>query len=132
MNPWDLWVWPWTATMEAWRRALDIGEAETAIPSREAEAQSARTGPEWSTVNRLTLDIAALRLRDFSTAVDRFPVLVVTPFSRFTTRKSPTLRPATVFLMRCCEMDALAFIWSNGNRPRRPTCGRRSICSSRH
>ena len=67
--------------MEAWRRALDIGEAETAIPSREAEAQSARTGPEWSTANRLTLDIAALRLRDFSTAVDRFPVLVVTPFA---------------------------------------------------
>lgn len=80
MNPLDLWVWPWTVTMEAWRRALDVGEAETAT-TREAEARSFPAGPEWSTANRLTLDIAALRLRDFSVAMDRFPVLVVTPFA---------------------------------------------------
>jgi len=79
MNPWDLWVWPWTATMEAWRRALDIGEAET--ESGEDETRPSRTGPEWSTANRLTLDLAALRLRDFSIAMDRFPVLVVAPFA---------------------------------------------------
>lgn len=79
MTPWDFWAWPWTATMDAWRRALVIGEGETA--TCEAEALSSRGGPEWSTANRLILDIAALRLRDFSVASESFPVIVVAPFA---------------------------------------------------
>lgn len=70
MGDWAVWTWPWEATLEMWRRAL-----VAAAPDATAAA------PEWTQPNREVLDLAALRLRDFSTNYGSFPALVVTPFA---------------------------------------------------
>jgi poly(3-hydroxyalkanoate) synthetase len=67
MDPWQVWAWPWLTTMDIYRRALEPAQGEET---------------EWTTPNRVTLDIATLRLRDFSFGEGRGrPVLVVAPFS---------------------------------------------------
>ncbi len=72
MDPWQVWAWPWLTTMDIYRRALEPGRDQTAAP-KEAE---------WTTPNRVTLDLPSLLLRDFSIGEDRArPVLVVAPFS---------------------------------------------------
>jgi hypothetical protein len=74
MNPWSLWIWPWATTMDMHRRAMEsLGEVnETA----------ARDKPEWTTPNHVVVDLAALRLRNFSLAQkDRHKALVVAPFA---------------------------------------------------
>ncbi|MGA8171091.1 MAG: alpha/beta fold hydrolase [Methylocystis sp.] len=72
MDPWQVWTWPWLTTMELYRRALEPTSVGAGPP---AEA-------DWTTPNRVTLDLATLRLRDFSTATPRGrPVLVVAPFT---------------------------------------------------
>jgi polyhydroxyalkanoate synthase subunit PhaC len=64
-----LWDWPFSA-LEIWRRALfGPGDAEP------------REEPGWATQNRVALELAALRLRDFSTAPGTTPTLVVAPFA---------------------------------------------------
>jgi poly(3-hydroxyalkanoate) synthetase len=68
--PPDLWGWPLSMTMDMWRRAL-FGESET----------MAREEPGWATRNRVTLELAGLRLRDFSTTNASTPALVVAPFA---------------------------------------------------
>lgn len=72
MDAWQAWTWPWLTTMETYRRALEPGRDEAAAPEE----------TEWTTPNRVTLDLASLLLRDFSIggSGDR-PVLVVAPFS---------------------------------------------------
>ena len=72
MDPWQAWAWPWLTTMDIYRRALEPGRDEAAAPKE----------PEWTTPNRVTLDLPSLLLRDFSSGESRGrPVLVVTPFS---------------------------------------------------
>ena len=72
MDAWQAWTWPWLTTMETYRRALKPGRDEATAPKE----------TEWTTPNRVTLDLASLLLRDFSIggSGDR-PVLVVAPFS---------------------------------------------------
>jgi hypothetical protein len=67
MNPWSIWIWPWASTMDMHRRAIDsLGEVDETV---------ARDEPEWTTPNRAVVDLAALRLRDFSVAQEgRHPV----------------------------------------------------------
>ena len=84
MNPWSIWPWPWpwAATMDMCQRALELitvgseaanGEDHTPTPSNE---------PEWTTPNHEIIDLAALRLRDFSVGKSRHrPVVVVAPFA---------------------------------------------------
>ncbi len=74
MNPWNIWIWPWATTMELHRRAMDsLGDVDERV---------ARDKPEWITPNRVIVDLAALRLRDFSVAQEgRHPTLVVAPFA---------------------------------------------------
>jgi poly(3-hydroxyalkanoate) synthetase len=79
MNPWDIWTWPWITATEMARRTLE--------PLAESK-QSARTGedtalvPAWATENQIELELAALRLRNFSDgARSRHPTLVVTPLA---------------------------------------------------
>ena len=72
MDPWQAWAWPWLTTMDIYRRALEPGRDEAAAPKE----------PEWTTPNRVTLDLPSLLLRDFSSGESRArPVLVVSPFS---------------------------------------------------
>jgi polyhydroxyalkanoate synthase subunit PhaC len=73
---WDIWTqnpfaWP-LLTMEMWRGAL-----EAATPAPPAEG----AGPEWCTPNRLTLELDALRLWDFSIGDAGAPVLIVAPYA---------------------------------------------------
>ncbi len=68
------WNWPLAmgiAAMEAWTRALTDGQDDNAR----------REEPQWATPNRLALDLAALRLRDFSQKDAGPPVVVVAPFA---------------------------------------------------
>lgn len=71
--PWDNWTrqfWALPlASLEIWRRALAPDESEERPP------------PPWTTPARLALDLAALRLWDFSTGVDATAVVVVAPFA---------------------------------------------------
>ena len=74
MNPWSIWIWPWAATMDMHRRAMEsLGEVDET---------AARDKLEWTTSNRVVVDLAALRLRDFSLAQEgRHPALVVAAFA---------------------------------------------------
>ncbi len=75
-NPWEIWIWPWAATIEAYRRALKGWTPDQAVEP------SPRTEPEWSTPNRDVFELAELHLRDFSVGKsDAFPVLIVAPFA---------------------------------------------------
>jgi pimeloyl-ACP methyl ester carboxylesterase len=65
------WAWP-LASVEAWRRVL-----EPVLADEETE----RAPPPFATPARLALDLATLRLWDFSTGVAAPPVVVVAPFA---------------------------------------------------
>jgi len=81
MNAWNIWTWPWAATMEMWRRSLELAHADLKVVTVKRESGSSHQEPEWTTPNRLVLELASLRLRDFSTKRCRKPVLVVAPFA---------------------------------------------------
>ncbi|CAJ0885758.1 hypothetical protein AMST5_03645 [freshwater sediment metagenome] len=71
--PWDNWtrqMWALPlASLEIWRRAL--------APDETAQ----RPPPPWMTPTRLALDLAALRLWDFSTGAAGTAVVIVTPYA---------------------------------------------------
>ncbi len=67
----QFWAWP-LASVEIWRRVLEAGVAP---------ATHARSAPEWTTPARLALDLAALRLWDFSIAAGSRPVVALAPFA---------------------------------------------------
>ena len=55
---------PWVATAAAQRQALDMGDE---IMRRAAgEARAPKAPPQWTTPNRLVLDLPTMRLREFS------------------------------------------------------------------
>jgi poly(3-hydroxyalkanoate) synthetase len=65
-----LWDWP-LASLEMWRRALEPGD----------EATAGRPPPPWTTPARLTLELASMRLWDFSTARKQRPAVILSPFA---------------------------------------------------
>jgi len=75
MNNWSLWSWPWLATLDMYRRALE---------SLDDAGPPARGGAtEWATPNVVALELSTLRLRDFSCPESACaPVLVVAPFAQ--------------------------------------------------
>lgn len=80
MTPWEIWAWPWSATMEMWRRALEMSAPASAFAP--ATATPSREEAEWTTPNREVVQLAALTLRDFSNGESRQrPILIVTPFT---------------------------------------------------
>lgn len=80
MNPWIMWTWPFTATLEIYQRALELINDGMGAASRRNDAVCDK--PEWATPNSEILDLSTLRLRDFSAGKTRhFPVVVVAPFA---------------------------------------------------
>ncbi|MEK4032656.1 alpha/beta fold hydrolase [Methylocystis sp. IM3] len=67
----DFTGWP-LASLEFWRRLFEVGAG--AVPE-------SRPPPQWATPARLALDLAALRLWDFSTGNAARPVVVLAPFA---------------------------------------------------
>jgi poly(3-hydroxyalkanoate) synthetase len=81
MNPWDLWIWPWIAASEIARHSLDLAGA-TKESTSGGGADDRPGAPEWASSNRVALELAALRLRDFSEAdSSQRPALIVAPFA---------------------------------------------------
>ena len=81
MNPWEIWLWPWIAAS-----ALTWGALETVHGSLEANDGDAAlprvSEPEWASPNHVTIEIDAMRVRDFSAARDkRRSTLIVAPFA---------------------------------------------------
>jgi hypothetical protein len=67
MNPWEIWLWPWIAAWALTRLALETvngwietNDGERALP-RVSE-------PEWASPNHVTIELDAMRVRDFSVA----------------------------------------------------------------
>jgi len=68
--------------MGMYQRALESIAGGIAAASHEDHTPTARDEPEWATPNHEIIDLAALRLRDFSVGKSRHrPVLVVAPFA---------------------------------------------------
>jgi len=82
MNPWSIWTWPWAATMDMCQRGLESIAVGLEAASTDDHRPTAREQPEWTTPNHEIIDLAALRLRDFSVGKSRHrPVVVVAPFA---------------------------------------------------
>jgi poly(3-hydroxyalkanoate) synthetase len=79
MNPWDIWAWPWITATGITRQTLEA----FAEPKQSARAgEDTALVPAWATENRIELELAALRLRNFSNdAISSHPALVVTPLA---------------------------------------------------
>lgn len=85
MDPWEIWLWPWTAT----RTLIDLGMKLD--PKLMAAAPSGRLSEageeEWPSSNRVVLELEGMRLRDFSVAANsQRAVLVVAPFALHNSR----------------------------------------------
>ena len=82
MNPYALWTWPWMTSIELYQRLLDsLGEASGTAGVAEEEAPG-ESEIEWLTPNSVRLELDALRLRQFSSAKEAEPpLLVVAPRS---------------------------------------------------
>jgi poly(3-hydroxyalkanoate) synthetase len=77
MNLWDVWISPWIAASQMTCRTLE------ALGGQKDSAAAMTSGaPEWTSANRIALELSALRLRDFSDANSRRqPALIVAPFA---------------------------------------------------
>ena len=73
-------LWPALAAASASEAAAALAHhlAGLAVGTDEARALPE---PEWATPNTVALDLATVRLRDFSTASDAMPVLLCAPFA---------------------------------------------------
>jgi poly(3-hydroxyalkanoate) synthetase len=81
MNPWEIWLWPWIAALALTRRALEAihGPKET-IDGDAVLPQVAES--EWATPNHVTIELDAMRVRNFSIAPGtRGSALIVAPFA---------------------------------------------------
>ena len=81
MNPWEIWLWPWIAAS-----ALTRGALETSHGSMEANGGDAVlprvSEPEWASPNHVTIELDAMRMRDFSVVRGKgCSTLVVAPFA---------------------------------------------------
>ena len=77
MNPYALWTWPWTTSIEFYQRLLDsLGKASGAAEAGLDEAPG-ESEIEWLTDNSVRLDLDALRLRQFSKPKEAEPALLI-------------------------------------------------------
>ena len=81
MNPWEIWLWPWIAGSALTRRALETGHGSMEASNGDAELPRV-SEPEWASPNHVTIELDAMRVRDFSAARDkRRSTLIVAPFA---------------------------------------------------
>ena len=82
MNPYALWTWPWTTTIEFYQRLLDQLDEASRRAEAERDEPPVKSEAEWLTPNSVELELDALRLRRFSTLKDaEAPLLIVAPRS---------------------------------------------------
>lgn len=77
------WFWPLAAGIELADGGFKLF-ADNLKFAAEAEAITAPPPPEWTTANRILLDLDTMRLRDFSrvaTAINEAPVLIDAPYA---------------------------------------------------
>jgi poly(3-hydroxybutyrate) depolymerase len=79
-NPYRMFVWPALAAAGMSDVAASLAKqfAKLAVGGEESPAA---VEPAWTTPNTTVLDLQCVRLRDFSTAADRTPVLLCAPFA---------------------------------------------------
>jgi poly(3-hydroxyalkanoate) synthetase len=81
MNPWEIWLWPWIAALALARRALET--ADGSMETNDGDAALPRVSEtEWASPNHVTIELDAMRLRDFSVAPGKQrSTLIVAPFA---------------------------------------------------
>jgi poly(3-hydroxyalkanoate) synthetase len=81
MNPWEIWLWPWIAASALTRRALETGHGS--MEANDSDAALPRVSePEWASPNHVTIELDAMRVRDFSVARSKgCSALIVAPFA---------------------------------------------------
>jgi polyhydroxyalkanoate synthase subunit PhaC len=81
MNPWEIWLWPWIAASALTRRALET--AHESMETNDSDAALPQVSePEWASPNHVTIELEAMRLRDFSVAwSQQHSTLIVAPFA---------------------------------------------------
>ena len=80
MNPWEIWLWPWIVASALTQRALET--VHRSLETNDANAALPPTESEWASPNHVTIDLDAMRVRDFSVAPSKQrPVLIVAPFA---------------------------------------------------
>ena len=81
MNPWEIWLWPWIAASALTRGVLETGHGS--MEPNDGDVALPRVGePEWSLPNHVTIELDAMRVRDFSVARSKQrSTLVVAPFA---------------------------------------------------
>jgi poly[(R)-3-hydroxyalkanoate] polymerase subunit PhaC len=82
MNPYALWAWPWTSSIEVYQRLLDsLGEASGAADAAR-DAAPGEIQIEWLTPSSVRLDLDMVRLRQFSEPKEAEPpLLIAAPYS---------------------------------------------------
>jgi hypothetical protein len=81
MNPWEIWLWPWIAASALSRHALETFHGS--MKTNDDDAALPRVSePEWASPSHVTIELDAMRLRDFSVArTKRRSTLIVAPFA---------------------------------------------------
>jgi polyhydroxyalkanoate depolymerase len=77
------WFWPFAAAIELGEEGMTRFQDNLRYVA-EAEKIAAPPKPEWATPNRVFMDFATMRLRDFAPVADGFnelPVLIVAPYA---------------------------------------------------
>ena len=81
MNPWEIWLWPWIAASALTRRALETGRGS--MEANDGDVALPRVSePELASPNHVTIELDAMRVRDFLVVRGKgCPTLVVAPFA---------------------------------------------------
>jgi poly(3-hydroxyalkanoate) synthetase len=80
MNPWEIWLWPWIVASALVRRALET--IHQSVETNDGNAVLPLSELGWASPNHVTIDLDAMRVRDFSDAQSaQRPALIVAPFA---------------------------------------------------
>ena len=81
MNPWEIWLWPWIVASALTRRALET--VDGSMEANDGDAALPRVSElEWASPNDVTIELDAMRVRDFSVARGKQrSTLIVAPFA---------------------------------------------------
>ena len=81
MNPWEIWLWPWIVASALTRPALETVHGPMEANDGDVTLPQV-SEPEWASPNHVTIELDAMRVRDFSIARGkRRSTLIVAPFA---------------------------------------------------